>query len=139
MEWSGSFSREEYLAFAHIIAEEDNPGVITLESFKRAVDLGSVTLAAFAQHRTSGFTHGGAGHGVGGIEGVRDYGGSGNSAMECPEGEEPAATEGEEEGGGGAQTQFSRDTVEATLRRAASEARWVLSAKDNNIVVSIYI
>lgn len=133
MEWSGSFSREEYLAFAYIIAEEDNPGVITMESFKRAVEFGSVALAEYARHRTSDFTHGyysrgSAGHGIGGIEGVLDGRGSRNSAVECSGGEESAETEREEEGGGGAQTRFSRDVVEAMLRRAASEARWVLSA-----------
>lgn len=144
MEWSGSFSREEYLALAHIIAEEDNPGVITLESFKRAADLGSVALAAFARPRTGNFahgyySHGDAGHGVGEIEGVQDDAGSRDSAVEYPGGEESeTATDGKEKRGGGEKTQFSRDAVEATLRRAASEARWGLLARDNNIVLSIY-
>lgn len=44
MEWSGNFFKEEYLALAQDIGEEDTPGIVTLESFKGAVEAGSVPL-----------------------------------------------------------------------------------------------
>ncbi len=45
MEWSGNFSKEEYLAFAQDISDEDMPGFVTLESFKYASTAGSTSLA----------------------------------------------------------------------------------------------
>eukprot|EP00752_Nemacystus_decipiens_P014298 g12718.t1 len=44
MEWSGNFSKEEYLALAQDLSEEDTPGVITLESFMSAAKSGAVNL-----------------------------------------------------------------------------------------------
>lgn len=45
MEWSGNFSKEEYLALAQDLSEEDIPGIVTLESFKCAAKNGSVSLS----------------------------------------------------------------------------------------------
>lgn len=42
MEWSGNFSKEEYLALAQDLTEEDAPGVVTLESFMFAAKNGAV-------------------------------------------------------------------------------------------------
>lgn len=44
MEWSGNFSKEEYLALAQDIGEGDTPGIVTLESFKVVAESGSVPL-----------------------------------------------------------------------------------------------
>lgn len=44
MEWSGNFSKEEYLALAQDLSEEDTPGVVTLESFTCAAKTGAVHL-----------------------------------------------------------------------------------------------
>lgn len=41
MQWSGNFSKEEYLALAQEISEEDLPGVVTLESFMCAAKNGA--------------------------------------------------------------------------------------------------
>ncbi|CAN0132093.1 unnamed protein product, partial [Ectocarpus sp. 8 AP-2014] len=42
MEWSGNFSKEEYLALAQDIGEGDTPGIVTLESFTVVAESGSV-------------------------------------------------------------------------------------------------
>ncbi|CAM9202859.1 unnamed protein product [Ectocarpus fasciculatus] len=44
MEWSGNFSKEEYLALAQDIGQEDTPGIVSLESFKGAAEAGSLHL-----------------------------------------------------------------------------------------------
>lgn len=44
MEWSGNFSKEEYLALAQDVSEEDTPGIVTLESYKCAAKNGVVCL-----------------------------------------------------------------------------------------------
>ncbi|CAM9470835.1 unnamed protein product, partial [Hapterophycus canaliculatus] len=45
MEWSGNFSKEEHLALAQHIADEDIPGMITLESFRFATEAGATFFA----------------------------------------------------------------------------------------------
>lgn len=79
MEWSGNFSKEEYLALAQDIVDDDVPDTITLESFRFAAEAGGTSFAASHSSRrkqsgsednrwatamsTSELTEGSGGHG----------------------------------------------------------------------------
>lgn len=58
IEWSGNFSQEEYVALARNLSGEDTRGLITLDSFKNAVEVGSATLAAEKKLRRREKHHG---------------------------------------------------------------------------------
>ncbi|CAM9291927.1 unnamed protein product [Scytosiphon promiscuus] len=131
MEWSGNFSKEEYLALAQDISDEDLPGTITLESFRFAAEVGVTFLSQGHSSRRK-------------MSGIVDYRSA--AAMNSSEG-----TEGSEGDEGNVSSLFSgtkrdrdgrrtrrqrkrvgvakeygtnpRDAVETTLQHAASRAR----------------
>ncbi|CAN0415987.1 unnamed protein product [Ectocarpus sp. 12 AP-2014] len=129
MEWSGNFSKEEYLALAQDIGEGDTPGIVTLESFKVVAESGSVPLYPeySPRRREKGTTvvDSAAKDTLQGPSGLDD--GGGGEACHVAEFDDTARDESRScarrakgaEGSGTA----AQETLHATLRKAASRAR----------------
>lgn len=144
MQWSGNFSLEDHLALAETLSEEDDPHLITIESFSSAVSVGSQVVGALRDERGSrearARQEGGR---AGASSGMRADGDeTTNASDKC----DRIATAGEDvdvqsctgcdvvefgdDGGGFGRRRgdCSRQPAaawEATLERAAAEARWV--------------
>lgn len=127
IQWSGRYSKEEYRSLAQTISENDTPGIVTLDAFTCAAHAGSLSVrGAGGDNRNRG------------AERNTQFARDGSSGAERCEVEEFQVDQAGDDGGlvasgeslrgtkpgtGGESTTYHREVVEATLKRAASEAR----------------